>query len=377
MPRKDLHEKPFDETTIAKLEIFEDYAQAWIPTFVLSGVNTICIFDFFAGTGYDKNKVEGSPIRILNKIKEQIAHIFQKKVQIRVYLNEWEPNKKQQIKYELLQKACAEYLEKNEDVKKAIELKLYNEDFEELFPRLLTIIKQFPSLVYLDQNGIKFLSEKYFLELEKTTKTDFLYFVSSSYLWRFGEKEEFKNYLDIDMRLAKKDPYKLIHRNILEQLRKKLPSNSKLKLYPFSLRKGANIHGIIFGASHPRAVDKFLTIAWKRNETNGEANFDINEDKRKSQLTLFDEKKLTKIENFKQNVREKIIKKEIRSNFELLNFAYDEGHIGTHASECVKEMKSKGEVFYEGISALVTYENVFKFKRKVDYKILNNGTILH
>jgi hypothetical protein len=25
---KDLHEKPFDETTIAKLEIFEDYAQA-------------------------------------------------------------------------------------------------------------------------------------------------------------------------------------------------------------------------------------------------------------------------------------------------------------------------------------------------------------
>lgn len=52
---KDLHEKPFDDATIAKLEIFEDYAQAWLPTPVLSGKPVICIFDFFAGTGYDKN----------------------------------------------------------------------------------------------------------------------------------------------------------------------------------------------------------------------------------------------------------------------------------------------------------------------------------
>ena len=78
MAGKDLHEKPFDETTIAKLQIFEDYAQAWIPTFVMSGTNAICIFDFFAGTGYDKNAIEGSPIRILNKIKQQIKNISQK-----------------------------------------------------------------------------------------------------------------------------------------------------------------------------------------------------------------------------------------------------------------------------------------------------------
>lgn len=70
---KNLHEKPFDETTIAKLEIFEDYAQALIPTFVMSGDPDICIFDFFAGTGYDKNGVPGSPIRILKKIQEQVG----------------------------------------------------------------------------------------------------------------------------------------------------------------------------------------------------------------------------------------------------------------------------------------------------------------
>jgi three-Cys-motif partner protein len=305
----------------------------------------------------------------LNKIKQQIGNIFQKKVQVKVYLNEFEPNKKEQLKFELLEKACTDYLEKNDDVKRAIEITLYNEDFEELFPKLLPQIKQFPSLVYLDQNGIKFLSEKYFMQLEKTRQTDFLYFVSASYFWRFGESKEFKIHLDIDMNAAKKDPYKFIHRNIIDQLRKKLPQNSILKLYPFSLRKGPNIHGIIFGASHPRAVDKFLSIAWKRNETNGEANFDIYDDEKKSQLLLFGDQKLTKIEEFKQNVRDNILKGEIKNNIELLDYVYNQGHIGNHASECLKEMKRKGEVQFDGASPLVTYDNVYKKKIKVNYKI--------
>jgi hypothetical protein len=29
--KKDLHDLPFDEGTVAKLEIFEDYAQVWLP----------------------------------------------------------------------------------------------------------------------------------------------------------------------------------------------------------------------------------------------------------------------------------------------------------------------------------------------------------
>lgn len=369
MAYKDLHDNPFDETTISKLQIFEDYAQAWIPTFVMSGSDTICIFDFFAGTGFDKNLVEGSPLRILNKVREQIGNIFQKNVKIRLFFNEWEPNKKMQSKFVLLKKACEEYLEINKDVARAIELNLYNEDFEELFPKLLVVIKKYPSLVYLDQNGIKFLSEKYFLELEKASQTDFLYFVSASYFWRFGDSEEFKVHLDIDMNFAKQDPYKFIHRNIIEQLRKKLPSNTRLKLYPFSLKKGANIHGIIFGASHPRAVDKFLTIAWKRNETNGEANFDIDEDQKKAQLSFFGDKNLTKREEFNENVRKRILNQEITNNFQLLSFAYDEGHVGNHAADFLKEMKKRGEVSYDGVSPLVTYENVFKKKKEIHYKI--------
>lgn len=365
----DLHDKPFDDETITKLEIFEDYAQAWIPTFVMQGTAVICIFDFFAGTGYDKAGIPGSPIRLLEKIKEQLGIIFQKKVKIKIYFNEFEPNKRNQEKFDLLKLACDGFLDANPRLKHFLTVIYHNEDFEQLFPKLLSEIKKYPALVYLDQNGIKFTSEKYFLELEKATQTDFLYFISSSYFWRFGKLKEFKMHLNINMEEAKKDPYKFIHVNVLEQLKSKLPVSTRLRLYPFSLRKGPNIHGIIFGASHPRAVDKFLTIAWERNKTNGQANFDIYDHASLNQMDLFNGNKRSRIAAFQDEIRTKVLASEITSNFELYNFTIDRGFLGPHAAGCLKAMKKEKLVYYNNISPLVNYQNVYKIPKKLIYQL--------
>jgi len=82
---------------------------------------------------------------------------------------------------------------------------------------------------------------------------------------------------------------------------------------------------------------------------------------------------LNKVEKFKENVRAKILAKEIVNNFDLFDYVLKEGHIGSHAAECLREMKKKGEVYYEGSSPLVTYDNVYKDKKKLEYKILTNG----
>lgn len=373
MSSKDLHGKPFDEETITKLEIFENYAQAWLPTFIMrpNPGAKICIFDFFAGTGYDINGVPGSPIRFLKKILEQRGNLFQKKVKVHLYLNEYEPNKRSQTKYALLQQSCELFLDANPGSRHLVEITYSNEDCAKLFPKLIPEIKKYPSLVYLDQNGVKFADEKYFLQLEATSTTDFLYFISSSYFWRFGNKEEFKKHLDIDMEEAKKDPYTHIHRNILAQLKRKMPVTSKLKLYPFSIKKEPNIHGIIFGAKHPRAVDKFLGIAWEKNDVNGQANFDIDNDLAKQQMDLFSGKKQTKIEAFHDEIRKKIIQGELKNNKELYDYTLEQGHIGSHASDVLKMMKKSKEVNYDSMSPLVTYDNVYKKPRVLNYIILN------
>jgi three-Cys-motif partner protein len=124
MPYKDLHSEPFDETTITKLEIFENYAEAWIPTFLMQKeVMEIHIFDFFSGPGYDVNNALGSPIRLLNQIDSFLILILRTKTKVVLHLNEFEPGKVRQEKYMCLEKNCQEFLDAHPKFRYFIEVK--------------------------------------------------------------------------------------------------------------------------------------------------------------------------------------------------------------------------------------------------------------
>lgn len=366
-----LHNKKFDEATLTKLELFEDYAKEWIPTFVMSGWKRLCIFDYFAGPGYDIQSIPGSPIRILRQIKEQIGNIFQASVNVTVYFNEYDKEK-----YKHLCESTTAYINSCSELKRAIssglvKVSCLNESFEELFPKTLSYIADRPSLLYFDQNGVKFLSDRYLLEIEKMATTDFLYFVSSSYIGRFGNTPEFQDNIQIDMQRIKKSKHKYIHQELLTQLKEHLPQNSKLRLYPFTIKKGTNIYGLIFGSSHPRGVDKFLKTAWKKNTTNGAANFDIDDDEGKGQLDLFNGKILTKIEKFQQALEESVLSGEIRTNKDAYDYTIAQGHISSHATIILRRLKKEGKIIYDSTQPLISYENVYGKRSKIiDYKII-------
>ncbi len=367
---KDLHMKPFDKGTVAKLEIFEDYAQAWIPTFVMQAhVPEIHIFDFFAGPGYDCNNIYGSPIRILKKLDEQLGNILAKKTKIVLHLNEYESNKKKQEKFALLVENCKNFISKHPKFHYFLNVKYYNEDAEKLFLKLLPVINTYPSLVYLDQNGVRFISQEYIEKLEKLKTTDFLYFVSSSYFRRFCNTNEFKRILDIKTEELEKESYKNIHRFILNKMKGRLSPDSELKLFPFSIKKKANIFGVIFGAKNYAAVDKFLNISWKRNELNGEADFDIDEDASKIQLELWGYKKLTKIEKFHFDFEKSILNGDLYDNKSALIFTYSRGHIPKHATDILKRLKKESKIHYEGRTPAMNYDNVFRNNNIVKYEL--------
>lgn len=355
----DLHSKPFDEQTLTKLELFEDYAKEWIPTFVMSNLPEVCVFDFFAGPGYDSNQVAGSPIRILRQVEAQIGHVFTKRVKVKLFFNEYEKNK-----FKLLELSCGKFIDNSPEMSRAkktglLSVTYYNEDFAILFPKLLSTIKAFPSLIYIDQNGLRFLADQYLLELEKTETTDFLYYASSSFLLRFGNTPEFQHCLSLNIESIRMKKPKYVHQELLVQLREKLPAKTKLSLYPFTIKKNSSYYGIIFGASHPRAVDKFLKTVWKKNEINGSANFDIDDDKKKVQLDLFEGKHLTKIERFQEYFTEMILSGQIKTNADAYNFVLKEGHVPQHATEVMRKLKQSGVVTYDAKQPLISYEKVY------------------
>lgn len=369
MPYIDLHTKPFDNGTIAKLEIFEDYAEAWLPTFIMRGDREIHVFDFFSGPGYDCKEVAGSPIRLLRKVEAYKGLFFQQGTKIVLHLNEFEPDKKSQGKFETLKNNCNEFISGNPRLSHFLTVEYYNENAETLFFKLLPLIRKFPSLVYLDQNGVKFISKQYVLELEKLQTTDFLYFVSSSYFKRLGGTEEFRKVLEFDSEELAREKQSNMHRLVASKLREQLPPNSDIKLFPFSIRKGTNIYGIVFGAKHPRAVDKFLGIAWKRNNVNGEADFDIDDDSDKLGFDLFGRRGTTKIEKFKLDLKEKILSGDLVDSYEVLMFTYQNGHIPAHATEVLKELRGK-KLAFEGRTAGVNYANVFAKSNIVRYSLI-------
>lgn len=369
MSAKDLHAKPFDESTKSKLSIFENYTQEWIPTFVMGKCSNLAIFDFFAGTGFDVQGCPGSPILILKKLCENCGIIFQNRTRIDLYLNEYDEKK-----YITLQSACSNYINESRDLNRMVEhnllvLHFFNRDTSKLYPELLPIIRKEVSLVLLDQNGIKFLDDDILNPLFSMHQTDFLFFVASSYISRFANTEEFKKHLNFEIIKNEKEPSTFIHKHVLNALRNKVPENSSVKLYPFTIKKGRNIYGIIFGTSHLRGVDKFLKTAWKANSENGEANFDIY-DENTDMIDLFEGAKLTKRQKFQSILHEKIMGGTIKNNKEAFVFALDSGMLGTHAAEEIKNMKKAGLISYSERQPSVNYESCFgKTKKLVKFEV--------
>lgn len=360
---RNLHNNPFDEGTLAKLDLFETYTKEWLPVFIMKG-SRIFIFDYFAGTGYSITNQPGSPIRILTQVANQTGYIFQKQSKITLVFNEYDKSK-----YDKLMTSCNQFVSENNDLSRMkeaglLKIEYRNMDFDELFPKTISTFNNGPSLLFLDQNGIKFLSDKYFDKLKEVHCVDFLYFVSSSYINRFCDTPQFKSCISIDKEKIKREGVRYVHQIVLEEMRKKIPPTSNLRLYPFSIKKGANIYGIIFGSAHPKGVDKFLGTAWKMNSINGCANFDIDCDQEKRQLDIF-ENKLTKIQKFKNDLQERILSGVIHNNQQAYDYTLDNGHIAQHAKEAINELKTQKKIQYDSTSPLCNYEHVYGPKSRI------------
>ena len=281
-------------------------------------------------------------------IKKFQGILRQNNTLINLYLNEFSCGKFQQ-----LQKNCNAFLENNNSIKRFVKIHYSNKDFNEIYNEIIVKTRNKPNLYIIDQSGIKFANQENFNTLLNLEKTDFLFFISSSFFNRFGSEDEFNRHLNINEEDLKSNPYNFIHRIVLDAYRSLIPENSNLRIFPFSIKKNANIYGIIFGSKHIVGVEKFLKIAWDKNNINGEANYDIDDDRSKEQLVLnFDNpcatKKLTKIESFKVKLEEFIKERKEVTNRDLYFFTYENGHISEHTNEHLRELKNKNLVSYCG-----------------------------
>mgnify|MGYP002856468946 CR=1 FL=1 len=370
MGSKDLHRKPFDDGTNCKLNIFETYTQEWLPVMIMSKHHPVCcIYDLFAGPGYDTTGQQGSPIRILSQIQKQANNIFLTKTKIGLWLNEADKNKFIQLVENCNIFIDSEPLLKQLRNAQLLRINFTQSRFEDIFDnKILKALNQCPSLLFLDQNGIKHLNQ--FEKLVGIKHLDFLYFVSSSYYVRFGETKQFKDILDIDKDDIRALEYKDIHEIITDELCSLIPPYSDMRIYPFSIKKDKNIYGIVFGSSNVLGVEKFLRTTWNINPQNGTANFDIEDDNQKSQLDLFEGKRLTKVERFVDDIQAAILSGEISNNLHAYLFTLDRGFLPSHAQTAINTLKSQKKITFEGRTPAVNYKDAYKGEKIIEYKLI-------
>jgi len=337
---KNFHNKPFDDETILKLEIFQGYIREWLPVFLSKkSFSAINIFDFFAGPGKDVDDKRGSPLIIIDEVRNYLGNPVQQQAQnvkISLYFND--DDKK---KYHKLKKAV------NESVDMALfNVEVDNKDFVEAFQEKYPVISNSntANLVILDQSGIKHINQDVFKKLVSSPSTDFMFFISSSYLKRFISINEFRQlFPDMSLEEINNIPASDIHRFVCSYYEKFATSGEDFYLAPFSIKKGSNIYGIIFGSSSLLGLEKFLKVCWNKDGVSGEANYDIDDDIVRSGKTLFRELNISKKRDF---FREQLITflQEFRSNNDIFKFTLENGCLMRHTYEILKELQKNGRL---------------------------------
>jgi|SRR5438552_12149084 len=258
MPERDLHKQPFDESTRTKLLIYRSYIRAWLQVFLHAERfrgKPLQFFDFFCGPGEDSAGEPGSPLIVVNELLAERARIDQRGHSVRLFFNDHDAGK-----IENLRRLCSEK-------SLAWQPQFESLDFADAFKKVENEIGKYPSLVFIDQNGLKHVTRKVFDGLTAVAATDFLFFTASSFKQRFGDL------VAPEIKLPASTLRLDVHRVLADVYRQWAPKG--IFIGHFSLKKSANVYGLVFGSHHWRGMLKFLEIVWKLDANCGEADYEM------------------------------------------------------------------------------------------------------
>ncbi len=323
-------EDEFDEGTKTKLRIYRDYLRSWLPNWVLRTRGRCYIFDLFCGPGGDNAGNNGSPVIAVEEVRLQAERILaSNELELILVFNDKNPEHIQKLSERL----GDDVLDENGNHLAKI---LYRqEEFDELFPKIVPAVQETPCLMFLDQYGATQISDEVVKQIDTLQRADVLFFVASNFFARFGDQDEAKA-VGISKETAQSSGPNQTHRMLANHFASLIPD---MFIAPFSIRK-KNLYGLIFGCHHYIGLEKFLEVCWKEDEANGEANFDIYEDNSYgAQAGLFSH---TKLRVFREEFERKLLSGDFQSDADVYRHCLTNGFIATrHVRDIVERLRKE------------------------------------
>jgi three-Cys-motif partner protein len=330
------HGRPFDEGTLTKLQIFELYAREWLPVFLARAnppKREIHVFDFFAGPGTDSKGELGTPLRLLRQLAGVQGFPGWVLTNVHAHFYDSDPEKIEKLKSAIAAQG---------PTISRLTLDIDTVEFREALRRRAAVLvdANAAKLLLVDQFGVDNVTPDVFRVMVDSPTCDFLFFLSSSTLHRFRDHPAIKQ------KINRPDDYFHVHRAALEYYRTLLSKRSTYYLAPFSIKKGANIYGLIFGSAHPLGMDKFLQVAWKEDQISGEADFDIHRDNIKPGQPKFDleEFRPTKVSAFERELEAILRSGGARNERDVIDVCFRHGVKRQHATAVLSKLKGDGTI---------------------------------
>ncbi len=339
MPAEEIEDKPFNEGTLTKLQLFELYARAWLPVFTSPSEpiwKRIHVFDFFAGRGRDCEGTPGSATRLLAEIRNRWPEIQSKNLQVTLTASDADADKIDSL---------ASYFKDHSLIPPGLRFDPQTGDFAAVFERYKPILQSgdVACLVLLDQYGFKQIDAEVFATLTRCPVTDILFFVSTQHLHRFADHPAVKRYIELE----RAEDHYLAHKPVIEWYRSRIPAGQEYYLAPFSFKKGKNIYSLIFGSAHPRGMEQFLSVAWQKDKLNGEADYDLNREDFSDlapflAMDMFEKPK--KIQIFEAELQKSILDQTLTCEADLYRFCLSHAMLPKHATPVLSELKNRGRI---------------------------------
>ena len=362
---KDINSKRFSEETRLKLDIFQDCFKEWLPVFIQQPYwRKLYIYDFFAGSGYDTEGNPGSPMILLEETVSLQKSIVEKQKNVILNFNEYKKRKQQQLQTNI-EEYLLEYRNDHDCKDYPFEVNITNYNFSEDFKnnnqtQFILNNKQCAKFVILDQYGFTQVDAEIFLKLVNAPHTDFIFFISSSYLKRFKEHPVTKKFLGERNLTFEETAPKLCHQIIVEYFESLIPHNKDYYLNHFTIKKGTNYYGLIFGTSHTLGMEKFQKVCWSVDQSAGESNCNTQEDFEKGTL-FYEITEPNKIHKVKECLKKEIVNDQIMDNIQGLKRALKLRCEPKVFTEVIKELEKENKIERIG-SKSYTSVNIHRIK---------------
>ena len=129
-----------------------------------------------------------------------------------------------------------------------------------------------------------------------------------------------------------------------EYYQSQVPAGKDYYMSDFSLKKDANIYGVIFGSNHLRGLDKFVRTCWKLDDKTGQANYDIDRENIDDSVPYLIQPVPRKVTLIKMLSASLIKNGMLRTNRDVLVHYLTNGMLCSHAKPVLAKLRTEGVI---------------------------------